>query len=251
MTELSDSNIFLTYKVNKFFDPEFFDLHPYPPTFIWLDKNGKKIKEHVIRMDRKHDIYISEIEAGKGDYFFVYGQVSSRVDQTNNLHGFITKYANNGDTIWTHTYRHPSYNQEDYFHYVNDLIEEDNGDLTVLGSIAPIGGKNEVWVFRVNSDGCFGTDSCDQFTLADHDVIQPEPSVIKCFPNPTTGKVTLSGLPLNETYNIRIYSIDGRLIVSNKERNPSELDLSHMNAGIYFIEITGEKANTTLKLIKI
>ncbi|WP_287420780.1 hypothetical protein [Candidatus Brachybacter algidus] len=42
MTELSDSNIFLTYKVNKFFDPEFFDLHPYPPTFIWLDKNGKK-----------------------------------------------------------------------------------------------------------------------------------------------------------------------------------------------------------------
>ena len=140
MTELSDSNIFLTYKINKFFDPEFFDLHPYPPTFIWLDKNGKKIKEHVIRMDRKHDIYISEIEAGKGDYFFVYGQVSSRVDQTNNLHGFITKYANNGDTIWTHTYRHPSYNQEDYFHYVNDLIEEDNGDLTVLGSIAPIGG---------------------------------------------------------------------------------------------------------------
>ncbi|MBK9022804.1 MAG: hypothetical protein IPL69_02150 [Saprospiraceae bacterium] len=69
MTELSDSNIFLTYKVNKFFDPEFFDLHPYPPTFIWLDKNGKKMKEHVIRMDRKHDIYISEIEAGKGDYF--------------------------------------------------------------------------------------------------------------------------------------------------------------------------------------
>ena len=251
MTELSDSNIFLTYKVNKFFDPEFFDLHPYPPTFIWLDKNGKKIKEHVIRMDRKHDIYISEIEAGKGDYFFVYGQVSSRVDQTNNLHGFITKYANNGDTIWTHTYRHPSFNKEDYFHYVNDLIEEDNGDLTVLGSLAPIGGKNEVWVFRVNSEGCFGTDSCDQFTLADHDVIQPEPSEIKCFPNPTTGKVTLSGLPLNETYNIRIYSIDGRLIVSNKERNPSELDLSHMNAGIYFIEITGEKANTTLKLIKI
>ncbi|MBK9398790.1 MAG: T9SS type A sorting domain-containing protein [Saprospiraceae bacterium] len=75
--------------------------------------------------------------------------------------------------------------------------------------------------------------------------------MIKCFPNPTTGKVSLSGLPLNETYNIRIYSIDGRLIVSNKERNPSEIDLSHMNAGIYLIQITGEKANTTLKLIKI
>ncbi|MBK6451013.1 T9SS type A sorting domain-containing protein [Candidatus Brachybacter algidus] len=44
----------------------------------------------------------------------------------------------------------------------------------------------------------------------------------------------------NETYNIRIYSIDGRLIVSNKEKS-SEIDLSHMNAGIYLIKLTGEK----------
>jgi len=210
------------------------------------------VKELVLKIDHDNEVYISELKSGKGDYFYVYGQLTIyNDDHFNDFYGFITKYANNGDTIWTHTYRHPSYNQEDYFHYVNDLIEEDNGDLTVLGSIAPIGGKNEVWVFRVNSEGCFGTDSCDQFTLADHDVILTEPSGIKCFPNPTKGIVTLSGLPFNETYNIRIYSIDGRLIISTKERNPSEIDLSHMNAGIYLIQITGEKANTTLKLIKI
>lgn len=250
MTELSDSNIFLTYKINKFFDPEFFDLHPYPPTFVWLDKNGKKIKEDVIKMDLKHDIFISEIESGKGDYFYVYGQVSSRVDQTTNLYGFITKYGNNGDTIWTHTYRHPDYNEEEYFHYVNDLIEEDNGDLTVLGSIAPIGGKNEVWVFRVNSEGCFGTDSCDQFTLADHDLVLPDPAQVRFYPNPTTGVVTLSGLQVSGIYYIRIYSIDGRLIHSFKEKIPFEIDLGRYNAGVYFIQLSNAGMNETIKVIR-
>ncbi|MFZ1228811.1 MAG: T9SS type A sorting domain-containing protein, partial [Saprospiraceae bacterium] len=152
--------------------------------------------------------------------------------------------------IWTHTYRHPSYNQEDYFHYINDLIEEDNGDLTVLGSIAPIGGKNEVWVFRVNSEGCFGTDSCYQFTLGDHDVIKPDAIEISCYPNPTKGIVTLTGLPVSVTYNIQIYSIGGWLMDSYKERNPSNIDLGHLDSGVYVIQISDKKITYTLKVVK-
>ncbi|MBK6449453.1 T9SS type A sorting domain-containing protein [Candidatus Brachybacter algidus] len=251
MTELSDSNIFLTYKVNKFFDPEFFNLHPYPPTYIWLDKNGKKVKELVLKIDHDNEVYISELKSGKGDYFYVYGQLTIyNDDHFNDFYGFITKYANNGDTIWTHTYRHPSYNQEDYFHYINDLIEEDNGDLTVLGSIAPIGGKNEVWVFRVNSEGCFGTDSCYQFTLGDHDVIKPDAIEISCYPNPTKGIVTLTGLPVSVTYNIQIYSIGGWLMDSYKERNPSNIDLGHLDSGVYVIQISDKKITYTLKVVK-
>jgi len=250
LVELSDLNIFFIYEKNVFLDPEFVNYKPYPPSFIWLDKYGKKTKETILKIDLKHDILISEMDAGKGDYFFVYGQVSSRVDQTTNLYGFITKYANNGDTIWSHTYRHPSYNQEDYFHYINDLIEEDNGDLTVLGSIAPIGGKNEVWVFRVNSEGCFGTDSCDQFTLADHDVILPDAIEISCYPNPTNGIVTLTGLAVSGTYTIHIYSIGGWLMDSYKERNPSNIDLGHLDSGVYVIQISDKKITYTLKVVK-
>ena len=247
MTELSDSNIFLTYKVNKFFDPEFFDLHPYPPTFIWLDKNGKKIKELVLKMKRDFDLYISELKSGKGDYFYAFGRIRTFGEDD---YGLITKYANNGDTIWSHTYRHPNFNNADYIYNINDLIEEDNGDLTVLGAITPLGEKPEVWVFRVNSDGCFGTDSCDQFTLGDHDVIKPDAIEISCYPNPTKGIVTLTSLPVSGTYAIQIYSIGGWLMDSYKERNPSNIDLGHLESGVYVIQISDKKISYTLKAVK-
>ncbi|MBK6451014.1 hypothetical protein [Candidatus Brachybacter algidus] len=110
---------------------------------ISVDKMVKS-EGACLKIDHDNEVYISELKSGKGGLFYVYGQLTIyNDDHFNDFYGFITKYANNGDTIWTHTYRHPSYNQEDYFHYINDLIEEDNGDLTVLGSIAPIGGKNK------------------------------------------------------------------------------------------------------------
>lgn len=248
LTGLSDSSTFLTFKKNMFFDPEFFNLNPYPPAFIWLDKNGKKIREDIVKMDLDHDIEVGEVKAGKGDYFYVFGTVREYATED---YGFITKYDNNGDTIWTHTYRHPEYNSSIYVYNIHDLIEENNGDLTVLGAITAVGGgKTEVWVFRVNNVGCFGTNSCDQYTLSDYDIPQPDGTKISCYPNPTSGKLMFKGLSDSEVYSIRIHDLQGRLLNTYRDSGSIEADLSAYVNGLYLIQISGAKFNRTWKVVR-
>lgn len=248
LVELSDSSIFVTFTKDMHKDPEYvFDWHPYPPTYIWLDKDGHMKKEHVLKIRRDHEVYISELKAGRGDYFYIFGQL--KADDDYNLYGFITKYNNNGDTIWTHRYRHPAYNAALTSHYVEDIIEEDNGDLTVQGAITPIGGKPEVWVFRVNSEGCFGTDSCDELTLADgrHDVTDRG---IRVYPNPASGMLYIDGLPDHDPAIIRIYSIDGRLVSGHQKDDRARLDISDLRPGMYIVQVSGRTWSQAFKIIK-
>jgi len=251
IAELSDSSIFVTFKKDMHKDPDFFmKLHPFPPTYIWLDKDGRKVREHILRISRDYEVYISEVKAGRGDYFYVYGQLTSFNDNTSNdYYGFITKYANNGDTIWTHTYRHPDYNNYGYFHYVNDMIEEDNGDLTVLGAIAPIAGKNEVWVFRVNSEGCYGTQMCDDLVLSTHGDADAAYGMT-VYPNPTAGMINIEGLPVGAGAVVRIYSSDGRLCYSGRGEQVQKIDIRHLPAGVYIAQVSSRRWSQAYKIIK-
>jgi len=245
--ELSDSSIFVTFKKDMHKDPDFFmKLHPYPPTYVWLDKDGRKVREHILRISRDYEVYISEVKAGRGDYFYVYGGL--RYFDTNDDYGFITKYANNGDTIWTHRYRHPAFDSNAYIYYVNDMVEEENGDLTVLGAIAPIAGKNEVWVFRVNSEGCYGTQTCDDLVLSTHGDVDAAHGMT-VYPNPTTGILHISGLPPGDDVLIRLYSIDGRPVLSRRGQ-ATELDISRLAPGIYLLQADTGTSSRTVKIMK-
>lgn len=248
IAQLSDSSIFVTFTKDMRKDSEYIlNWHPLPPTYIWLDKDGHVKKEHILKIDRDYEVDISEVKAGKGDYFYVYGALRSVEDE--NYYGIITKYDNHGDTIWTHRYRHPDYDISLCSYYIKDLVEEDNGDLTVLGAITPVGRKPEVWVFRVNSEGCYGTDSCDEVVLSAA-VSHGTGHGIVIYPNPTTGRVTLEGLTMPGIYTIRIYSIGGRLMRSYVTRDPSEIDLGRFDSGVYLINVTGERINTTIKVVR-
>ena len=65
------------------------------------------------------------------------------------------------------------------------------------------------------------------------------------YPNPTSGKLTInSNQKIN---NIEVYSQLGQLILSVPHKN--EIDISFLNSGIYFIKITDEKENSTVKKV--
>ena len=71
---------------------------------------------------------------------------------------------------------------------------------------------------------------------------------VSVYPNPTNGQ-----LFINSTYgieNIVLYDIQGRKV---QGFNPSEgnmLDISNVSKGVYFLEITSVKGNSTTKIIK-
>jgi len=81
-------------------------------------------------------------------------------------------------------------------------------------------------------------------------IAEPEQEKIKIFPNPTTGKlkVEIAGFPRNDGADVAIYDIFGRPLLSLQSLSSpeTEIDISHLQSGIYIIKIN----NITKKFIK-
>jgi hypothetical protein len=70
------------------------------------------------------------------------------------------------------------------------------------------------------------------------------------FPNPTHDKIFVSGLE-NEAYNFALFNISGiQEMQGTIGSNRNQIDLNHLTAGIYFLNVFNDKGNQTKKVIK-
>lgn len=73
---------------------------------------------------------------------------------------------------------------------------------------------------------------------------------LNVFPNPSNGKYQLN-TNIQGHYNVEILDITGQMIARYNTSNPVfEIDITSSPSGIYFLKLTGDKVNSTLKLIK-
>ena len=87
------------------------------------------------------------------------------------------------------------------------------------------------------------TELCEGASLVDHLT-----SYIEVYPNPTTGKIRLSGL--DSHYSLDVTGIDGRRIVAMETMDQSvDLDLSGYPKGIYVIRLTGNEVPMVIKIV--
>ena len=71
------------------------------------------------------------------------------------------------------------------------------------------------------------------------------------YPNPTTGKVTISLVSPVDNATVQIFDAAGRLILQNKQSgNQLKVDLSRYRAGIYFLHLLQKEGYLNLKVIK-
>ncbi|MDB0027275.1 T9SS type A sorting domain-containing protein, partial [Flavobacteriales bacterium] len=68
------------------------------------------------------------------------------------------------------------------------------------------------------------------------------------YPNPATDKIFISNLKENNTI-VKVYDINGRLVLENKISNEEYLNISILSKGIYQIKFEGIHWNETRKLI--
>jgi hypothetical protein len=69
------------------------------------------------------------------------------------------------------------------------------------------------------------------------------------YPNPASDKIYISNLKEDNTL-IKIYDINGRLVLENKISNNEYLNISKLSKGIYQIKFEGSDLNEVRKLIK-
>ena len=102
--------------------------------------------------------------------------------------------------------------------------------------------------------GCEGIDSSLVAGSVTVSEINPLTS-LTLFPNPSDGRVFLKGESFtNGTYNVAVYNMVGTMVFSKdvdlSNQYERVFDLSHLNRGMYFINVTtGENEQKTLKLI--
>lgn len=72
-------------------------------------------------------------------------------------------------------------------------------------------------------------------------------SDLQVFPNPTHGLVTLSKAPDQ----VRVFDLNGKMVLSSSNSSASEVDLTPLPAGLYFLETEIKGAKQLSKLVKI
>ena len=75
------------------------------------------------------------------------------------------------------------------------------------------------------------------------------PNRINIYPNPAKNKIFISNLKEDNTL-VKIYDINGRLVLENKISNKEYLNISKLSKGIYQIKFEGSDWNEMRKLIK-
>lgn len=132
-------------------------------------------------------------------------------------------------------------NLQDYI-----IKEWTNIDLTILGQVTKLDFKlssSDTGSYGMNTPAyfCFDNFNCDFIT----NVTENKSELINVFPNPTTDKIYFN----KEVSNITICNLSGE-VVYLKTENSKNIDISQLNAGIYFIKMTVDGVVINEKIIK-
>jgi hypothetical protein len=72
-------------------------------------------------------------------------------------------------------------------------------------------------------------------------------SKIRIYPNPTNDIIKIEGLTKNENTIIKLYDLQGKLILSRELKEKGSIDISDLNNGVYVIRI-GEMTHKIIKM---
>lgn len=124
----------------------------------------------------------------------------------------------------------------------------DSGTLSGMGTqysfTFSVVGANE-YKCNFHPGSMFGTITVEQ-TMSISDKFVKN---LNFYPNPVKNELTISSLFKVDSY--QIYNVLGSLVLEGKGTgNITQVDMSRMNSGLYFVKVTSNNLQTTLKIAK-
>jgi len=245
--QLSDSSIVLSYRVHIRDDSDFIKnkWSLYPIRLKWFNKYGKPTYEKYVTFSSGDEMYFNQIESGKGNYFFAYG-MKSEFKSKRKYYGSLIKYANTGDTIWQKKYQFNGLDSVDVGFDIRDIEELENGDIIALGVIIKVGERQKIWLFKVNSEGCFGEGKCGEYQRTNIKEFAIGSIELTIYPNPTPNVITINLPKVGQWKHWGIYDFSGKQIKNGKINNQNSLTISNLlnlTNGIYILKIFKRDGN--------
>ncbi len=154
---------------------------------------------------------------------------------------FIVKYDASGNVLWAKSAGGTGYDEGyavstdasgNVFLTGNFGSPNINFGTTTLTNADTTGSFRDIFIAKL--DGTTGTNDIKN-------------SNIKIYPNPTNNTINIEGLNKNENNSIKIFDVQGKLVITKTINEKSTIDLSELNKGIYVIKI-GEVAQRIVKI---
>lgn len=99
-----------------------------------------------------------------------------------------------------------------------------------------------------NNDMYIYGDDCNDITTVSIPTLNA--GEIKCYPNPTSGSVSIELPEENQSYYITVTNTLGKVLQQLSSSSTVRLDLSAYKPGIYLIKVTGGKESIDLRVMK-
>ena len=145
------------------------------------------------------------------------------------------------DTIYT------DFLADEYQWFRNDTL------LATTSQPALIVTQSGLYTLKVKLNGCEGTQTIDVQGVKN--TVALLGNQIRIYPNPTTGKIWLQAQHLfTEPIQIQIRDLQGKEVFTAEQSNPWNAlswDVSHLEKGMYFIQISSREQTTWHKIVKI
>lgn len=179
--------------------------------------------------------------------FLVVGRYRYKVDPITEegieRNGLLLKIDTEGEIVWLHHYRQFHPETGDYREsLLAEAREMENGDIVALGSVTG-GTATDLWLLRVNQDGCLADGACDELVTSVDDV-KVIKKYITIYPNPITSDESINVLynknQLNPT-SVIIQSLDGQVVKSmDYDKIGNHVSTEGISAGTYVLSILEE-----------
>jgi uncharacterized repeat protein (TIGR01451 family) len=136
--------------------------------------------------------------------------------------------------------------------------ESINNILNVTASSLALG-DNKIYVKMKTSEDCYTVQTnIDSITIRRDmstgitDTDNPG-QVIKIYPNPVNGPITIDGLSTGKTYTFKIVNLQGQVMITKRVVNQSTTSISEFKgeSGVYWLTIYDEKKNRLLGSVQL
>jgi|TARA_B110001469_G_C9634663_1_gene317963 hypothetical protein len=197
-----------------------------------IDTNGliiwRKIHDEIGESN-----YYNKVVERKNNELFVVG----RRQPQEGIHHTLTKLTAEGDTIWMHQY---AYESLDDVNYISDMLATEDGGVLMVGDVTPDGGYQDVWLLKVDSNGCVNNDCAK--TLVYGQILSTSEnaseSKISIYPNPSSnGILKIRGLSSDLEYEFILSSLDGKILKIISQFGGQPFLLKNISSGVYLLII--------------
>lgn len=171
--------------------------------------------------------------------------------QPNALAGWMYKFDNNLDSIWT---REDTvfYNLQTFTeHKLNGVVQLPSGSIIAAGYINvyyPAPGKSWGWLLKVSKDGCIDILMC--LVSAIYDWKNGQETILRVYPNPTSGLLYFDDDGETQWDRVEIINSQGQIIQILDNPTKHELNLTGLLPGIYMIRFVHNGESVIKRIFK-